>query len=125
MEYLKQGLADMGLPRLGHFLSIVFCLMCIGGSFGGGAAFQVNQSLTAISMSLPFFGDHHWIYGLTMAILVGAVIIGGIKRIALVASRVVPFMCTVYVLMACYILVIFYDKIPAAFITIFQGSFYS
>ena len=123
MEYLKQGLADMGLPRLGRFLSIAFCLMCIGGSFGGGAAFQVNQSLSAISMSVPFFGDHHWIYGLTMVILVGAVIIGGIKRIALVASRVVPFMCTIYILMACYILVLFYDKIPAAFLTILQGAF--
>ena len=123
MEYLKKGLTDMGFPRLGYVLSILFCLMCVGGSFGGGAAFQVNQSLTALGMSVPFFENYKWVYGLIMVLLVGAVIIGGIKRIALVASRVVPFMCITYVLMACYILVILYDKIPAAFLTILQGAF--
>ena len=123
MEYLKRGLTDMNWPRLGRFLSVAFCLMCIGGSFGGGAAFQVNQSLTAVGMSVPFLANHNWVYGLIMVVLVGIVIIGGIKRIALVASRVVPFMCTTYVLMACYILIVFYEKIPMAFSTILQGAF--
>ena len=123
MEYLKKGLTDMGFPRVGVFLSIAFCLMCIGGSFGGGAAFQVNQSLKAISISIPALANYHWVYGLIMVLLVGMVIIGGIKRIALVASRVVPFMCATYVLMALYILVVFYDKIPTAFVTILQGAF--
>ena len=123
MEYLKTGLADMGFSRIGHVLSIVFCILCIGGSFGGGAAFQVNQSLTAISLSVPFLGAHNWVYGLIMVLLVGVVIIGGIKRIALVASRVVPLMCTTYVLMACYVLIVFYEKIPMAFGTILQGAF--
>ena len=54
MEYLRAGLKNKGFPRVGKFLSIVFCCMCIGGSFGGGAAFQVNQSLTAISLTFPF-----------------------------------------------------------------------
>lgn len=123
MEYLKKGVTDIGFPRFGYVLSVAFCLMCIGGSFGGGAAFQVNQSLTALSMSVPFFENYKWVYGLIMVLLVGAVIIGGIKRIALVASRVVPFMCVTYVLMACYILIIFYDRIPAALLTILQGAF--
>ena len=123
MEYLKTGLADMGLVRLGKILSIAFCIMCIGGSFGGGAAFQVNQSLTAMSLSVPFFTQYYWVYGLIMAILVGSVIIGGIKRISLVASRVVPFMCAMYIFMVCYILVTFYDKIPMAFLTILEGAF--
>ncbi|MDE0118861.1 MAG: alanine/glycine:cation symporter family protein [Bdellovibrionales bacterium] len=123
MEYLKKGLADMGLPRLGFFLSMTFCFMCMGGSFGGGAAFQVNQSLTAMSISIPFLAQHHWVYGLAMVLLVGTVIIGGIKRIALVASRIVPFMCATYILMVLYILVVFYEKIPSAFLTILQGAF--
>ncbi len=123
MEYLKKGLKDIGFPRTGAFLSIAFCLMCIGGSFGGGTAFQVNQSLTAISLSVPFLADYNWVYGLIMVLLVGVVIIGGIKRIALVASRVVPFMCGTYVLMACYILLVSYHKIPEAFLTILQGAF--
>ncbi len=123
MEYLKNGLAEKGFPRMGAFLSFVFCLMCLGGSFGGGAAFQVNQSLNAISLSLPALTDYNYVYGIIMVLLVGLVIIGGIKRIALVASRVVPFMCLTYVLMACYILISLYDKIPGAFLTILQGAF--
>ncbi len=123
MEYLRKGLTDIGWPRVGRFLSIAFCLMCIGGSFGGGAAFQVNQSFAAIGISFPALMDYNWVYGLVMVLLVGATIIGGIKRIALVASRVVPFMCTTYVLMAGYILFVSYDRIPAAFITILQGAF--
>ena len=123
MEYLKAGLRDKGFPRIGKWLSIIFCLMCIGGSFGGGAAFQVNQSLTAMSQTLPFFSQWPWLYGLLMVLLVGTVIIGGLKRIALVASRIVPFMCATYVLMALYILLALYDQIPQAFMTILQGAF--
>ena len=123
MEYLKNGLAEKGFPRVGAFLSIAFCIMCLGGSFGGGAAFQVNQSLNAISLSLPALKDYNYVYGIIMVFLVGLVIIGGIKRIALVASRVVPFMCLTYVLMACYVLIALYDKIPGAFLTILQGAF--
>ena len=123
MEYLKAGLKDKGFPRVGKWLSIVFCFMCIGASFGGGAAFQVNQSLTAISQTWPALSEVQWLYGLFMVLLVGTVIIGGLKRIALVASRIVPFMCSAYVLMALYILFVFYDQIPSAFMTILQGAF--
>ena len=123
MEYLKAGLKDKGFPRMGKWLSIVFCFMCIGASFGGGAAFQVNQSLTAISQTWPALSEVQWLYGLFMVLLVGTVIIGGLKRIALVASRIVPFMCGAYVLMALYILFVFYDQIPSALMTILQGAF--
>ena len=123
MEYLKAGLKDKGFPRVGKWLSIIFCFMCIGGSFGGGAAFQVNQSLTVVTQVLPPLSEAHWLYGLFMALLVGTVIIGGLKRIALVASRIVPFMCGTYVLMALYILLVSYKHIPLAFITILQGAF--
>ena len=123
MEYLKAGLKDKGFPRVGRFLSIAFCLMCIGASFGGGAAFQVNQSLTAISQTIPSLTEGKWLYGLFMVLLVGTVIIGGLKRIALVASRVVPFMCATYFVMALYILMVFYNEIPSAFMTILQSAF--
>ena len=123
MEYLKRGLSEIGFPRLGSFLSIAFCLVCIGGSFGGGSAFQVNQSLNAISINIPFLADYKWVYGLLMATLVGVVIIGGIKRIAMVASHVVSFMCGTYILMATFVLISFYDKIPAGLMTIIEGAF--
>ena len=123
MEYLKTGLKEKGFPRVGQWLAIIFCLMCIGGSFGGGAAFQVNQSFTAISQTVPFLAKVPWLYGLLMVLLVGTVILGGLKRIAYVASRIVPFMCGAYVLMALYILMVFYQHIPSAFMTILQGAF--
>ena len=123
MEYLKKGLAEMGWPRLGKILAVVFCVCCIGGSFGGGVAFQVNQSLHAISISLPFLSDFKWIYGLFLILLVGVVIIGGIKRIAEVSGRIVPVMFVVYMLMAFAVLISHYDQIPQACLLVFQKAF--
>ena len=62
MEYLSRGLAELNWPKAGKILAIVFSVLCIGGSFGGGVAFQVNQSLNAISISLPFLQDFKWLY---------------------------------------------------------------
>ena len=123
MIYLSEGLAEKGMPRLGKVLSIFFCLFIIGGSFGGGGAFQVNQSLHAISKSIPFFADHPSIYGLIMTILVGTVIIGGIQRIAKVTQRIVPLMCGIYVLACLYILILSIDKIPWALSLIVKSAF--
>ena len=55
MRYLERGLGELGLPRLGKFLAILFALMCIGGSFGGGNMFQANQSYAQVADVLPFF----------------------------------------------------------------------
>ncbi len=122
MEYLSTGLKEKGLPRLGKVLSITFALMCIGGAFGGGSSFQVNQSLNAIKETFPFFVDYAWVYGVVMAILVGIVIIGGIKRIANVAEKIVPSMCGIYVLACLYILFTHFSEIPMAFGLIFSKA---
>ena len=98
MHYLSQGLKDKNLAGLGGFLAGLFCLLCIGGSLGGGNSFQVVQSLDMIKTVVPTLSDHSWVYGLVMVILVGLVILGGIKIIAKVASLVVPIMCGVYLL---------------------------
>ncbi|MCZ0931903.1 MAG: amino acid carrier protein, partial [Oligoflexia bacterium] len=123
MEYLKTGFQEMNWPRLGKMLAIVFSCLCVGGSFGGGVAFQVNQSLNAVSMSLPFLQDFQWVYALFLIVLVGAVIIGGIKRIAEVSSRVVPLMFLIYMIMSVFVLVTHYDQIPQVFSLIFQKAF--
>ena len=123
MLYLRKGLSELGWPKLGKILAVLFALFCIGGSFGGGVAFQVNQSLNAISLSLPFLQDFKWLYGFFMIGLVGIVIIGGIKRIAEVAGRVVPLMFFVYMLMALFVLMGHYDQIPKAFSLIFSKAF--
>ena len=109
MHYLRDGLAELGMPRLGRVLAVMFALMCIGGSFGGGNMFQANQSYAQIASVMPvFFGGIFGAiaFGLVLAILVGFVIIGGIKRIGEVASVLVPIMCIVYVVSGLVILAI-------------------
>ena len=123
MRYLKLGLAEKGLPQLGKLLSVSFMLLCIGASFGGGNAFQVGQSLDAIRSGLPILETMPWIYGIVMAIGVGAVIIGGIKSIGAVAGAIVPFMCGAYVLVSLYILGTHFAELPSALATIVTGAF--
>ena len=69
MFYLSHGLKEMGLGPLGAFLGFLFAVLCIGGSFAGGNAFQVNQSLGAVGQTLPFVRDFPWVYGLIMSVL--------------------------------------------------------
>ena len=123
MYYLSNGLTDLNLKHLGGLLAGLFALLCIGGSFGGGNAFQVVQSLTQIKTVAPFLEEHEWIYGLVLTILVGLVILGGIKSIAKVASRIVPVMCAVYLAACLIILSTYFTEIPDAFRLIFEGAF--
>jgi AGCS family alanine or glycine:cation symporter len=123
MEYLSKGLKEKGIGGFGKFLAIFFSVICIGASLGGGNMFQVNQSLNAMTESLPILGTYPWAYGLILATFVGLVILGGIKRIAGAASRIVPFMAILYVAAAIYILTMNAGAIPGAFGEIIQGAF--
>ena len=123
MHYLSEGLKEKNLKGLGGFLAGLFCLLCIGGSFGGGNAFQVVQSLDLIKTVIPSLNSHSWIYGTVMSVLVGLVIIGGIKNISRVASIIVPFMCGIYLIACLFILGTHFSQIPSAFSLIFQQAF--
>ena len=123
MFYLSKGLGELGWPRLGKGLAVMFAILCIGGSLAGGNAFQVNQSMSAMQETVPFLVENGWIYGLFMTVITGVVIIGGIKRIATTASAIVPTMVGVYVLACLYILFTHVTEIPAAFGTILSGAF--
>ena len=123
MFYLSKGLKEMGMGGVGKVLAVFFAVLCIGGSFAGGNSFQVNQSLNAIEQQIPFLGEYRWVYGLLMAFAVGVVIIGGIKRIAATAEKIVPFMCAMYVIACLTILFIMRDFVPAAFGKIFSEAF--
>jgi len=123
MFYLSKGLGEMGMPRLGKVLAVIFAVMCIGGSLGGGNTFQVNQSMNAVQESFPFLVGREWVYGLVMSVMVGIVIIGGIKRIADVAEKIVPLMVGIYVTAALYILFDNAGQIPTAFSAIINGAF--
>jgi AGCS family alanine or glycine:cation symporter len=123
MYYLSKGLAEMGLGPFGKALAVAFAILCIGGSFAGGNAFQVNQSLDAVQATIPALEDFRWLYGLLMTGLVGIVIIGGIRRIATTAEKIVPFMCGVYVLAAAAILLKNFSEVPAALSLIVSEAF--
>lgn len=124
MYYLSKGLKERGLAGLGKVMAVFFAIMCIGGSFGGGNMFQANQAAQQLSGKLGLTGGASGvIIGVAMAIIVGIVIIGGIKRIGSVTEKVVPFMAVIYVGAALVILVMNFGHIPTAFGLIFEGAF--
>jgi AGCS family alanine or glycine:cation symporter len=105
MYYLSKGLAEMGFTGIGKVLAVMFAVLCVGASFGGGNAFQSNQATQQIVTSLGLTGGATGvIIGMVFAVLIGIVIIGGIKRIATVTEKVVPFMAIIYVA-ACMIVI--------------------
>ena len=123
MYYLSNGLKEIGLGTLGKVLAVLFAVLCVGGSFAGGNAFQVNQSMAALQETVPFIAQNGWVYGVIMTVLVGGVILGGLKRIAQVAEKIVPTMCGIYVLAALWVIVTNYSAVPDAFGKIISGAF--
>ena len=127
MYYLSKGLKERGMGKFGKILAGFFAVMCIGGSFGGGNMFQSNQAFKMMESlaggESGFLHGFGWLIGLILAILVAIVIIGGIKSIARVTDKIVPFMVLVYVVTALYILFSNFSEIPAAFGQIFNGAF--
>jgi AGCS family alanine or glycine:cation symporter len=125
MHYLKDGLAERGWRRTGSTLAVVFAVMCIGGSVGGGNMFQANQAYAQVASVLPFLDgpEGAMAFGIVLAFLVGLVIVGGIRRIGEVAGVIVPFMCSLYVLCGLAILLVHADGIAAGFGVIFREAF--
>lgn len=123
MYYLKKGLKQKGMGGLGKVLAVVFAIFVIGGSFGGGNMFQSNQAAAQFVKVLNLEGTSAamW-FGAVIAIIVGIVIIGGIKRIAMVTEKVVPFMAAIYVIAGLIILGVNYNHIGAAFNEIWSGA---
>ncbi len=120
MYYISKGFKERGLPG-GKILAVLFSVFCILGALGGGNMFQANQAHAQIS---GIVGDYPgWITGIIFAIVVFAVIVGGVKSIARVTEKVVPFMGILYVGAALVILIINFDKIGWAFGQIFDGAF--
>jgi len=123
MQYLSKGLASKGHAQLGKILAIMFAVLAIGGSLGAGNAFQASQALGAISERMPFFQTYPIVFGLIMATVVGFVIIGGIKRIAQTAEKIVPAMVFIYLLASLWILMANASEVPQAISTIFHEAF--
>lgn len=124
MYYLKKGLLQKGMGDFGKVLAVLFAIFVIGGSFGGGNMFQANQAAAQFVKLFELEGTNGamW-FGAVIAVIVAIVIIGGIKRIAKVTEKIVPFMAGIYVLGALIILGANYMHIGEAFGLIFEGAF--
>lgn len=124
MYYLNKGLKN---KKLGKTLAGAFAVMCIGGSFGGGNMFQVNQAVQLFESMTggteSFLFGYRWVFGVIMAVLVGIVIIGGIKSIARVTDKIVPVMVIIYVGASLFVLIARYDMIGWAINEIIEGAF--
>ena len=124
MYYLTKGLKERGFTFLGKVAAIFFAIFCIGGSFGGGNAAQSNQATLVLKQLLGLESTSAGaMIGLVLAILVGIIIIGGIKRIASVTEKIVPFMALLYLIACLYILSINFSLVDDAITLIIKEAF--
>ncbi|MDO9634422.1 MAG: alanine/glycine:cation symporter family protein [Paludibacter sp.] len=123
MYYLRDGLAKKGWKRSGKVLAVIFAIFASIGTFGIGNMFQSNQMVAQAVATFPVLdGNQIWI-GIALAVLVGIVIIGGIKGIAKVNDKLFPLMAGIYLLSALTVIVINYQNIGEAFGLILSGAF--
>ncbi len=127
MYYLERGFAEKGMPRLGRGLGVFYAVGMVVGCLGIGNMFQSNQAFVQLDgvtggEQSPL-RDLGWLVGLVIAGLVGAVIIGGIRSIARVTSRLVPFMAALYLGGAVVMLVMNAEALPWAFGAMIDGAF--
>lgn len=127
MYYLEEFLKQRNWPKLGKLLGGFYALCLVVGCFGIGNMFQSNQAYAQVvnisGQEQSFFADKGWLFGLILATIVATVILGGIKSIARVAGKVVPFMAILYVVSACVIIGFSAEHLPAAFSMMFEGAF--
>lgn len=128
MYYLSKGLKNKSIGRfnlgyLGKVLAIMFSILVIAASFGGGNMFQANQAFEQFITLVPSMKNYGALFGLLMAIIVGVVIIGGIKGIAKVTEKIVPFMAVLYVLASAIIIAMNITEIGTVFSMIINGAF--
>ncbi len=128
MYYLRDGLKEIGWPKLGMVLAVIFAVCSVGGAIGAGNMFQANQvhqQLVNVTggNELSYLADKGWVFGLCMAVLVGVVVIGGIKSIASVASKIVPVMGIIYLISGLIVIGFNITALPDAVMTIISSAF--
>jgi AGCS family alanine or glycine:cation symporter len=125
MYYLDLGLKEMGSGwgAFGKVLAVVYAFMIMGGALGGGNMFQANQTVEQLTNSFDLGENAKWYIGVVMAILVGAVILGGIKRIGAATSKIVPAMCGLYIVASLLVILVNITKLPEAIGLMFSMAF--
>lgn len=127
MYYLRAGLANRGWPSLGKFLGMFYAISIIIGCLGIGNMFQSNQAYVQLlhvtgGETGPLQG-YGWVVGIALALIVALIILGGIKSIARVTSRLVPFMVLLYIIGALVVIAMNAASLPGAIAMIFSGAF--
>ena len=120
MYYLDKGLKEKGLDKFGKVLGSIYAVFIIGGAFGGGNMFQANQSYELFG---KLIGLPDYLYGLILAFLVGAVIVGGIRRIGQTTEKIVPIMVLLYVGASLFVIITNIDKLPSVLSSILNQAF--
>jgi AGCS family alanine or glycine:cation symporter len=124
MYYLWKGFTELGLAPIGKVLAVVFAVLCVGASFGGGNAFQSNQATKQIVEILELqSGSAGFLIGVILAVITGIVIIGGIKSIAKVTEMIVPFMAILYIVACLVVILTNIQHFPTAISLIFSEAF--
>ncbi len=123
MYYLSHGLKIQNKDKFGKFLAFIFAILCVCGAIGGGNMFQANQAYAQISHTYPSLQNNGFFFGVIMAILVGIVIVGGIKKIANITDKLVPIMCGIYMLVGLIIMFLNIGHTGEVLLEIMNGAF--
>lgn len=128
MHYMAHGLTRKKMRWLGQPLSVIFAILCIGSGIAGGNMIQINQTAQQVvnvtGGASGFMGDKMWLVGLVTAVVLGIIVIGGIKQIAKVAEKVIPFMCVLYILAGLLVILMNIQHLPHAIAVIIKQAFH-
>lgn len=128
MHYIAHGLTKKKMRWLGQPLSVLFASVFIGAALSGGNLIQINQTTKLLiditGGETSFLASHAWVMGVSVAIVVGLITIGGIKSIGRVTEKIVPFMCILYVIGGLAVVAVNYQHIPHAFAVILKEAFF-
>ena len=127
MHYIAHGLTRKKMRWLGQPLSVLYAILCIGGGITGGNMIQINQTAHQIVFitggSHSIFHGYTWLIGLVAAVLIGMVIVGGIKSIAKVTTILTPTMCLLYIISGLIVILANFMNIPHAIALIIHEAF--
>ncbi|WP_411139876.1 alanine/glycine:cation symporter family protein [Streptomyces sp. x-80] len=129
MQYLRRGLAERGMPRLGRFLAPLFAAIIVIFAVLGGNMFQINQTLAQLRAVTG--GESGWmggsgaglVFGIITATLIAVVLLGGMKVIGAVTARLVPAMAAVYIGACLIVIAVNVSAVPTAVASIIEGAF--
>lgn len=128
MHYMAHGLTRKKMRWLGQPLSVIFAVLCIMSGIAGGNMIQINQTAQQVvnvtGGADGFMGDKMWLVGLVTAVVLGIIVIGGIKQIAKVAEKVIPFMCVLYILSGLLVIICNIHHLPHAVAVIVKQAFH-